>query len=122
MPLILDNIIVFLVQSILLLLREQRTKQWPITTGTVLASYGPELTPYPEAQLVYKYEAEGERWTGTYTRPFYFSGSAKKFADQFAPSTTLYVRYKPGHASSSFIRREDQSGRIAPSASEVSQF
>ena len=118
---ILDNIIVFVVQSILLLLRERRTKRWPIATGTVIASYSAEFTSYPEAQLVYKYEVNGKCRIGEYARPFYFSNSAREFAKQSAPSTTLFVRYKPADADRSFVRRCDQLSQITPSVPQATQ-
>jgi hypothetical protein len=115
MPLILDNIVVFLPRRMVLLIGEFRSKGWATTVGTVIASYGPGAAVYPCAQLVYEYDADGESWAGTYTRGFWFRSSAKDFASRFLPSNTLVIRYNPSRPSDSFIRRADQiDGQLNP--------
>jgi hypothetical protein len=60
--------------------------------------------------------------TDTYVQPFYSSTSATDFANYFAASSALRVRYKPGEPGKSFVRREDQvpqMTRLSPHATEL---
>ncbi len=89
------------------MVRKYQTKNWPCAVGTVIAAYGPETSAYPAVQLVYKYEEEGESWVNSYSRGFYYSSSARNFVDHFRPGIVLSIRYKPGNAGDSVIRRAD---------------
>jgi hypothetical protein len=109
--LLLDNIIVYLFRTVRRLIGERRSRMWPVAEGRVLSG-SLDLGPYPRADVIYTYALEGEEHIGTHTRGFYFKDSAKDYADRFAPSTDLNVRYNPQAPAVSIVRRQDQ--RLPP--------
>ncbi len=63
------------------------------------------------ATVTYTYFANGERYAGEHTRLFWFTESARTYAELFAPKTAINVRYKPGQAEKSIMRSQDQGKR-----------
>ena len=58
--------------------------------------------------MVYTYSVDGERYTGEHTRHFWFTDSAKTYAEWFSPQTGANIRYRPGQAEISIMRSQDQ--------------
>jgi hypothetical protein len=97
----------FLLSTAIRRIKERRCSGWPIAQGTVSTSTSSGLT----AQVVYTYIANGERYTGEQTRSFWFTDSARIYAELFAPSTSVTIRYKAGRAEISILRSQDQGKR-----------
>jgi hypothetical protein len=89
--------------------QEQRSSGWPKARATVYTSTSEGRT----AELVYTYIVDGERYTGEHTRSFWFLDSARTYAELFAPSATVTVRYRPEQAHISIMRSQDQGKRGA---------
>jgi hypothetical protein len=89
--LLLDNIIVYLFRTVRRLIGERRSNVAGCGRESVIRfpRFGP-LSP----------------------RGRYFKDSAKDYADRFAPSTDLNVRYNPQAPAVSIVRRQDQ--RLPP--------
>jgi hypothetical protein len=114
----LDDIVVFRFRTILRYVRQVRSRNWPVASGTVEESRCVECAMYPSAQLVYSYTVLGKGHSGTYKRGFWYRSSAKRYASRFTPSSRLVVRYRPDVPAESFIREEDQT-RLNAAASAL---
>ncbi len=97
----------YLLSTVVRWIKERRSSDWPVTRGTVYTSTSSGLT----AQVVYTYIANGQRYTGEHTRSFWFTDSARTYAELFAPSTTVTIRYRAGQAEISIMRSKDQGKR-----------
>jgi hypothetical protein len=106
--LILDNIIVFLYRLIATSVGHYRSRAWPTTIALVEDARSPEHESYPFAEVTHSFVAEGESRTGVYTKSFWYSGSAKRFAGRFPPGREVIVRYRAGLPNQSFLREDDQ--------------
>jgi hypothetical protein len=104
--LILDNIIVFLYRIIRISIGAYRSSTWPTTTGKVDDSCAPEHEMYPFAEVFYSYIVDGENHSGTYTKGFWYTDSAKHFAADFPPGRSVIIRYRPDHPSEPFMQEE----------------
>jgi hypothetical protein len=97
----------YLLSTAIRRIKERRSCGWPIARGTVYTSTSSGLT----AQVVYTYIANGERHTGEHTRSFWFTDSARTYAELFAPRTTVTIRYSARQAETSIMRSQDQGKR-----------
>jgi len=105
----LDEIVVYLVRTLLRLMSENRSRTWPVTTGRIEESSCPAWKSYPIAEVVYTYTAEGASYSGAHKRAFFWSkDSAKDYADRFTQTSCVVVRYKPGEPMKSVVRYWDQ--------------
>jgi hypothetical protein len=104
----LDEISVFVFRTLLILIREYRSRTWPVTRAELLHSHNDESSLYPNVHFVYSYKIAGEPFTGTYTRGFWFSASAKEFHYRFLLAGYLLIRYRPNAPQESYIHRGDQ--------------
>lgn len=103
----IDLFLDYFVSTAIRRIKERRSGGWPIAQGAVYAS----KTLGQTAQVVYTYIADGERYTGEHTRRFWFTDSARTYAELFAPRTTVTIRYKAGQAETSIMRSQDQGKR-----------
>ena len=108
MPLILDNILVFLYRAIALFVLGERSRNWTVTEGVVEQSRAPEREMYPYAEIEYTYVVEGEAQFGRYTCGFWLVDSAKYFASLCPSGRKLVVRYDSKRPSKSFLCEGDQ--------------
>jgi len=97
----------YLIETAIRRIKERRSNGWPTAQGTVYTSTNLGL----RASVVYTYIANGERYTGEHNRMFWFTDSARTFAELFAPSTTVTIRYRAGQAEISIMRSQDQGKR-----------
>jgi len=88
-------------------IKERRSSGWPTSRGTVYTSTSKGRT----AELVYTYIANGEHYAGEHTRSFWFADSASTYAELFAPSTIVTVRYRAEQPHISIMRSQDQGKR-----------
>jgi len=103
MPLIMDNIVVFLFRVISLFLAERRSRNRPTTTGTVKDARSCE-GPYPLVEITYVYRAEGNRYSGIYKKGFWYRGSAARFAERISSrDSQIPMRYRKDQQDRSFL-------------------
>ena len=81
-------------------IREHRSRDWPLTQGTVYSSRASGNTAY----VVYTYVADGEHYTGEHERLFWFNESAGTYAEWFRSGTTVSIRYKPEQLDSGHLQ------------------
>ena len=106
--LILDNIVVFLYRIIRISIGAYRSSTWPTTTGTVDDSCAPEHEMYPFAKVSYSYVVDGEDHSGSYTKGFWYTDSAKLFAARLQAGRKIVVRYRPDDPARAYFCEEDQ--------------
>jgi hypothetical protein len=103
-----DEIIVYLFRTMVRLIAEHDSETWPVAEAKVETSSSPESF-YPIAEAIYSYTAEGKSYSGTAKRAFWLSSSAKRYADRFASTSRLAVRYDAKEPAESVLRELDQS-------------
>jgi hypothetical protein len=103
----LDEIIGYIVRSIIRFVKVRQSAGWPVGTGTVSSSrtkYGPGGHV---AEVIYAYTHQGEYYGGTYRRPFFFGSSAEHYLQRFTPESSIEIRIKPGQPEISFVHDDD---------------
>ena len=105
--LVLDIFVVYLVRTILRLVKEIRAKNWPSILGTVDLSEAPISAMYPCTEVIYSYVVNGEEYTNTYVRGFWYRDSAERFSRRFSKNGQIPVRYSPTNPAASFLREND---------------
>ena len=104
---ILVEIIVFLIRSLLRLIRCRKTRTWPTVEGEIQTS-GDMGSSYPAGYITYWYSVNGERHFGTHERAFFLRQSAKEYAKQFIPKWKVIIRYSAKDPDQSFVSEGDQ--------------
>ena len=107
----LDEIIVFIFRTVVQLIKEHRSSDWPVVQGSMVKAYPPGSSIYPEAEIAYTYRVEGKLYTGMHSRGFFLKLSAEDFANQFHAPRNIVVRYRPGEPTASVLRQADQVGQ-----------
>ncbi len=100
----------FFIKSLPTRLRAVRGAAWPIAQGrieTVAVSAFNTQKQIATADLGYSYYAEGELYSGYYSRQFHDEQTAWDYASGLKDKTVL-VRYKPRHPEVSTLRVNDQ--------------
>lgn len=110
MPLIFDNIVVFLVYVLIEFIQSFSSRNWAITTGTVEDTYS-ENGMYPYAKVNYAYGVNGESYFGSYRRGFFYRDSARFFARNIPSSTVITIRYRSDKPDVSRLRAADQASQ-----------
>jgi hypothetical protein len=108
MPLILDNILVFLFRAIVLIYLDIRSRDWPVIEGVITRTDADIHTMYPLTRIFYSYTLEGIEYFGTYKHGFWFSYSAQRFASFYPLSKMVRVRYNPAQHHISFLEDNQQ--------------
>lgn len=111
MPLILDNIFVFLWRWVAHTFRLIRCRNWPIVTGTLDNVDCPDHGVYPYAEIHSCYKVGDEEFYSRVLRGFWYDDSAHDFARRFRRLKSLAVRYSPDNPGKSYVRDSDQSFR-----------
>jgi len=111
MPLILDNILVFLWRTIVHGIREFRCMKWPLTVGTIDNVACPDHEMYPYAEIHYCYKIGKEEYDARWVRGFWYSDSARELARRYRRLRSVRVRYMPGSPTKSYILDNDQAFR-----------
>jgi hypothetical protein len=114
LPLIADNIIVFLFRAIVLAFRCAQSASWTKTEGVIKTANAPEHELYPYALITYGYKFNLERYNGEYMRGFWLNETAHDFAQRFVPGKHLVVRVNPSDPGRSFVFERDQVWWIRP--------
>ncbi len=109
MPLIADNVIVFLFWVIVRAFFRARSQNWSKTEAVIKTVVASEHTLYPYAEIGYAYKVNLERYSGKYKKGFWYPDSAHRFARRFTPSEHLTIRADPGNPERSYLFEEDQS-------------
>lgn len=103
MPLILDNILVFLFRTFFRLFWQWYSSDWPVTVAVIHQSI-PDTSMYPSVRATYTYAVNGIGFSGQYKRGYWLSESAKDFARHFAKGKRVAIRYNPRKPGQSFLR------------------
>ena len=109
LPLIADNIVVFLFRVIIRAFFRAQSHSWAKTEGIIKRALAPERTMYPSLEICYAYKVKFERYSGNYKRGFWYRESARNLAQKFVPSEHLTVRVHPTNPEKSYVFEEDQS-------------
>jgi len=62
----------------------------------------------PTVEVSYTYDLDGNTYSATDTKPFFYDNSAKSEAERFVPGQTAFVRVNPQEPQRSILRRGDQ--------------
>ena len=106
----------FFVKSLPARLRAMRSSAWPMAQGRIETVAVDAINAQKEiatANLGYSYYAEGELYSGYYSRQFHDEQQAWEYADNLK-GRTVVVRYKPGHHEISALRIDDQPSDCKP--------
>jgi Protein of unknown function (DUF3592) len=108
MPLILDNILVFLWRLFAHFFRTSRSQVWPSVAGKIENIDCPEREMYPYAEIHYSYKVADAEFDARCLRGFWYDSSARDFTNRYAGLNSLKVRYAPENPTQSYILDEDQ--------------
>ena len=103
----LDDVIVFLLRTLLRLVRERNSAEWPTVEGIIQTS-ARSKSAYPAAEITYLYSVNNERYFGVHRRTFFFRDTAADYAKRFITEWKLTVRYSPKDPQRSFVSERDQ--------------
>ena len=108
MPLILDNIIVFLWRRLLHGYRASQCQKWPVVCGKIDNVDCPEHEMYPYIEIHYVYRIGDADFDSRCPRGFWYSESALDLARRYRRLKSVTVRYSPEDPPKSYILDEDQ--------------
>jgi hypothetical protein len=94
----LDVFVEFLIRVVQRGINLLRGRHWPFTPGVVKSVECPD--PIMGCHLVvvhYEYRFNGEAFTGTFKKPFIWSGSARSFMKEHNKYSSFGVRVNPRH-------------------------
>ena len=106
----------FFLKSLPARLRAIRSSVWSMAEGRIETVAVDAIHAQKEiatANLGYSYYAEGELYSGYYSRQFHDEQQAWEYADNLK-GRTVVVRYKPGHHEISALRIDDQPSDCKP--------
>jgi hypothetical protein len=110
MPLIADNVVVFLFRLFRRWFLEFRCRNWILIEGAIAqtrADYG----MYPYVEIGYKFKLEGSTYTGSYLHGFWDSDTARAFRSSHRGKSPIKIRYCPGQPAKSYMREKDRTAR-----------
>lgn len=107
MPLILDNIIVFLFRTFRQAFLAFRCRNWNIVDAVIRTTKAGNGM-YPYVEITYVYKLTGVRYSGTCVYGFWYRSSAKEFAGIFAGGKSIKVRYSAEIPARSYFLEADQ--------------
>ena len=96
-----DEILVFVIRSLISWVKLHRSRAWPDVQGTVVKVDPPQTSFWPQAEIVYTYTVEDKAYAGVHKRAFWLNNSAKDYAARFAPGGTINVRFRPAEPTES---------------------
>ena len=96
--LFLDVLIVYLFRVFWRLGNLLRSRKWNKATATVLGVH-PDLSNYSSVDVEYEYAVNGQKYAGSFTKPFIADSSANAYADHFAHGMEFKIRIKPSNPS-----------------------
>jgi hypothetical protein len=108
LPLIADNIVVFLFRLFERAILRAQSRSWKKIEATIRSAKAQE-SMYPFTEVAYTYKVNLERYSGKYKRGFWYNDTAKYFARYFVPSEHIIIRVCPDHPEKSYVFEEDQS-------------
>lgn len=107
MPLIFDNLVVFLWRTLWRWLLEFRCRDWSLVDG-VISSVNVDCGMYPFVEIRYSYRVRDARHNGSCLHGFWYSNSARDFAGGFRGGDSIRTRYSPRSPSKSYLLMNDQ--------------
>jgi hypothetical protein len=103
-----DIFLGYVIRTVIHLFKSRGSRQWPKENGTVLVSSTTSGYGGPVADIIYSYTHKGRYCSGRHQKPFLSSGSAKRYVAGLPKETPIVVRVKPGDATTSIVRDDDQ--------------
>src|SRR4051795_13681460 len=103
MPLILDNILIFLWRLLAHWFRGARSGNWPVASGKVDNVDCPKNEMYPYAEIHYMYRVGTAEFDSRCLRGFWDSEPALELAKRYRRLKSLTVRYSEKNPARSYI-------------------
>lgn len=107
----IDEIIGYIIRTIIRRFKAQQSTGWPIQMGTISRSTVDYGIGGHVAEVTYTYTYDGEYYGGTHWKPFFFGSSGKDYVERFEPGSDISVRVNPGNREVSFVHDDDQTSR-----------
>ncbi len=99
----LDVFVAFAIKSVMGWWGRRGTSRWPVVEGVVDSVEEERWYSVYVVKIVYHYEAEGKRRTGTDEINFFKSGSSYEFRRKVHPGMLVRLRVNPADAEASVI-------------------
>jgi hypothetical protein len=104
--LVLDYFVVFFVKWAIRLFKTRGSNTWPTHSAKVESTSCDGA--YGECTVAYSYEIQGEKGTGSDTKPFVWTNSAKEYGKLFPKGRAVTIRIKPDNRELSVMLDKDQ--------------
>ena len=101
----------YLVRSITLRQKAERSVGWLVQMGTISRSTVKNRLAGCVGEVSYTYTYNGEYYGGTHRKPFVLMSAAKDYVDRFEPGSDVSIRVNPGNPEFSFVHQDDQTSR-----------
>ncbi|HEV7675485.1 MAG TPA: hypothetical protein VGQ12_13225 [Candidatus Angelobacter sp.] len=110
MGLIIDVVIAYSIKLTLRFGRAWGSSSWKLLRAKIASSEFDDNWVWncPTVHIVYTYEIDGQTYSETDSKPFFFSRLGKEDAERFKPGETAVVRVDPHQPQKSILRRVDQ--------------
>jgi hypothetical protein len=105
--LVLDYFVVFFVKWVIRRIKIRGSDGWPAHSARVENTCCDSA--YGECKVTYSYEIQGGKVTGSDTKPFVWSNSAKEYGKLFQKGRNVTIRTKPDNPEFSVMLDKDQS-------------
>jgi uncharacterized protein DUF3592 len=104
----LDIYLEYFVRVIIRFFKGWNARSWNIVTAEVTdTNYRRGGIGCAVADVSYKYEIDGQFYTGTNSVPFISNGSAKDYVAHYSPTNQLLIRVRTEDPASSIVREAD---------------
>jgi hypothetical protein len=104
----LDIYVEYFVRVIIRFFKRWNARSWDIVTAEVTdTDYRRGGIGCAVADVSYRYEIDGQVYTGTNSVPFISDGSAKDYVEHYSPKNRLLIRAKAEDLGSSVVREAD---------------
>jgi hypothetical protein len=108
MGVLLDIYVEYFVRVIIGFFKRWNARLWNIVTAEVTdTDYRHSGIGCAVADVSYRYEIDGQVYTGTNSVPFISDGSAKDYVEHYSPKSQLLIRVRPGYPGVSVVRETD---------------
>ena len=104
----LDIYVEYFVRVIVRFFERWNARSWNIMTAEVTdTGYRRGGIGCAVADISYRYEIDGQLYTGTNSVPFISDGSAKDYVEHYGPKSQMLIRVRPGDPGFSVVREAD---------------
>jgi hypothetical protein len=104
----LDIYVEYFVRVVISLFKRWNARSWKVVTAEITnTGYRRGGIGCAVADISYKYEIDGQVYTGTNSVPFISNGAAKDYVERYSPNNQLLIRVRPEVPGSSVVREVD---------------